>query len=117
MLKRLSGHPVFLWSLVISAILFIVPMLLYEYFILKSSLPSPDSWSGNHGPWRFAWPRNYLYWAWVALLVLVPGNIILGSFFAFTRKSVLYLMRGLLLSAVNFGLAYIHLLTILWTID
>jgi hypothetical protein len=81
----------FMWSLLVTLLLFIGPMLLYWYFSLKGVSPNQNDWLGNHGPWRFAWPYNFIYWSWVALLAM--------------------------LSVLSMVFAYIQLIEILWTVN
>ena len=107
--------------LVLTLFLGTVPFMPYGWARVFGTLTDADTWfarGGNHGPWRFHEPHQSLVMlpmlALACLPVLTfPLTVVLGI----VRKRGTFALQGFGLCLLQWGLAFLQLATVFWTID
>lgn len=118
----MSRHPIIIALLVLTVILGLLPYLPYTNARLFHGLPSEQGWDsrigGNHGPWWGVYPQMVLVAGPMLLLLCLPlPTLLVCAVLSMRPKNGSYLLQGILLSALQWSAAFLHLLTVFWLVD
>ena len=107
--------------LLITVLLGTTPFVPYVWAHLFGSLPDADTWrgrGGNHGPWWGHEPHQSLILLPMATLTFLPLFTLLVTLsMGIVKKRPMLALYGIGLSLLQWGLAFLQLFIVFWTID